>query len=241
MTWQRLAGSFTLSVVSLIAIAGAVAAQDSASGVWSGAMEVQGQSVEIVVTLQQAAGDSWTGMIDIPGQNLTSFPLTEIAIAGGAVTFAMQGIPGNPVFVGTWDSEAQTITGDLEQGGQTFPFSLDRTADAPGSSAQPMDPAVAARAVGTWSGTLSAGTQTLRLVFHIEADADGALTATMDSPDQGQTGMPVNTVSFDGTTLRADLTYAGAYFEGALSSDGAALDGSWNQGGATLPLRLEKQ
>ena len=43
--------------------------------------------------------------------------------------------------------------------------------------------------VGSWIGTLNAGGQQLRLVFHIERDASGTLTGALDSPDQGAYGM----------------------------------------------------
>jgi hypothetical protein len=42
------------------------------------------------------------------------------------------------------------------------------------------------------------------------------------------------------TTLRIDLTYANAYFEGAMAGDGNSFDGNWNQG-AALPLTVTKQ
>ena len=215
--------------------------QDDPSGLWSGAMEVGGQTLEISVVLQATTNDGWTGLIDIPAQNTSGYPLTEISVSGSSVSFAMAGVPGNPVFVGTWDAEDQTIAGTLEQGGQAFPFRLTRTGEAPEMTAEAVSPEDAAKVAGTWSGTMQAGAQTLRIVFHVVAGADGALTATMDSPDQGQSGLPVNRVAFDGNVLRLELDYAGAAFEGTITDDGAAIDGNWSQGGASLPLRVTKQ
>ena len=187
-----------------------------------------------------SADGAWVGTIDIPAQNLADFPLSDVAAGAESVTFAMSGIPGDPVFSGSWDAEAQTISGDFAQGGGVFPFSLTRTGDVAAAEPASTDPETAARVEGTWSGTLNAGGQALRLIFHIEADG-GSLSGTLDSPDQGQMGMPISAVAFDGTTLRVDLTYAQAFFEGAISADGTTLDGSWNQGGGSLPLALQKQ
>ena len=39
---------------------------------------------------------------------------------------------------------------------------------------------------GAWNGLLEAGPSKLTIVFHINADG----TVTMDSPDQGATGLP---------------------------------------------------
>ncbi len=215
--------------------------QDDPSGLWSGSMEVGGQTLEISVVLQATTDGGWTGLIDIPAQSLTGYPLTEVVVSGTAVSFAMAGVPGDPVFVGTWNAEDLTIAGNFEQAGQAFPFSLTRTADAPETTLETVSPENAAKIAGTWSGTMEAGAQNLRIVFHLVADADGALTATMDSPDQGQSGLPVNRVAFDGSVLRLELDYTGATFEGTMTADGTAIDGNWSQGGASLPLRVIKQ
>ncbi len=215
--------------------------QEGPSGVWEGAIEVPNQSLGVIVTLRDGGDGTWAGTIDIPAQNLAEFPLSDVAVNDGAVTFRMAGVPGDPAFRGTWDAAGETISGDFEQGGAVFPFRLTRTGDAETVESTGVDPELAAKVVGTWSGRLDAGGQVLRLAFHIQAAADGSLSGTMDSPDQGQTGLGLSSVSFDGTTFRADLTYAGAYFEGNLSADGSEIAGSWNQGGASLPLTVTKQ
>ncbi len=215
--------------------------QEGPSGVWSGAIEVPGQTLEITVVLQATNDGGWTGAIDIPAQNLTSFPLSDISVVGTAVSFAMAGAPGNPLFNGSWDASGTTIAGDFTQGGQTFSFSLALTAVAPETTVETTSPENAAMIAGSWSGNLSAGEQTLRIVFHIVAGGDGALTATMDSPDQGQTGLPINRVTFDGSVLHLELNYVGAAFEGTITADGTAIDGDWTQGDASLPLRVERR
>ena len=232
-----------LLLALVVAFAAAAGAQDGPAGVWEGAIQVPNQALAIVVTLHGAEEGAWSGTIDIPAQNLTGFPLSDVAVTADSVTFAMAGVPGDPVFNGTWDGATRTISGDFRQGGGAFPFSLERTGDAEiaATEATGIDPETAAKVAGTWSGTLDAGGATLRIVFHLDAGADGSLSGTMDSPDQGQTGLAISTVAFDGTTLRLDLTYAAAYFEGDLSADGASVVGNWNQGGASVPLTVTRQ
>ena len=48
---------------------------------------------------------------------------------------------------------------------------------------------------GDWSGKLSVAGQEVPLIFHFSGN-DDALSATMDSPSQGATGIPVDQVSF---------------------------------------------
>ena len=43
--------------------------------------------------------------------------------------------------------------------------------------------------VGQWNGVLSVYGTSLRLIFHVEKNDDG-YTSTLDSPDQGRTGVP---------------------------------------------------
>ena len=48
--------------------------------------------------------------------------------------------------------------------------------------------------IGIWEGTLDAGTAKLRLVLHIDAPKNGALVARLDSPDQGASDLPIDSI-----------------------------------------------
>ncbi|MFZ2635992.1 MAG: alpha/beta hydrolase [Rectinemataceae bacterium] len=93
---------------------------------------------------------------------------------------------------------------------------------------------------GTWSGGLDIQGAKLPLVFNVSL-ADGVLKATMDSPAQGVKGIPVAGVSAKNGTLSFDVAVLGGKFEGLLSADGSKASGAWMQGGANLPLVLERQ
>jgi hypothetical protein len=92
---------------------------------------------------------------------------------------------------------------------------------------------------GTWEGTLNAGGQQLRLVFHLR-EADGDVTVTMDSPDQGATGVPIPEASFDGDTLSLGAPAMGAGYQGTVNESQTEIDGVWRQGGAELDLVLDR-
>ncbi len=93
--------------------------------------------------------------------------------------------------------------------------------------------------VGTWTGKLSVPSGgSLPLVFHVAAKDDGTLTATMDSPAQGATGIPLSEVSRAGTKVHLGAAFGA--FDGTMSGDHASIDGTWSQGGASLPLALER-
>ncbi len=109
--------------------------------------------------------------------------------------------------------------------------------DAEGDAASAVRDAV----VGSWAGRLNAGGASLRIRFHIAQDDDGALTAEMDSPDQGATGLPLRGVALDGRTLTLRLPGAApGTYRGTLSGDAQTLDGTWEQAGRTFPLDLTR-
>ena len=88
-----------------------------------------------------------------------------------------------------------------------------------------------------YSGTLAVGTVKLRLIFKIYKDKNNNLSATMDSPDQGATDIPVDAVTISDSTIRFDLPHLKAYYDGSLQPDGS-YQGTWFQGGTSLPLDI---
>lgn len=99
-------------------------------------------------------------------------------------------------------------------------------------------PAAAQEAVGDWQGTLDAGGQKLRLVFHVARGANGKLSGTLDSLDQGAFGIPLGDIALEANRLTIAVpSVSGAY---TAEWDGATQGwrGTWTQGGASLPLAL---
>lgn len=92
--------------------------------------------------------------------------------------------------------------------------------------------------VGTWLGTLKFSGTELRIVFNVQED-NGLLKATMDSPDQGANGIPVDSVIFDNSNIRFDIKAVNGYYDGIFNKDSMEIKGNWHQGGV-LPLDLKK-
>jgi len=90
--------------------------------------------------------------------------------------------------------------------------------------------------VGTWEGTLDAGAARLKLVLHIDAAKEGALVGRLDSPDQGATDLPIDSLSLAGNTLKFEMKSLGATYEGKLDSNGNQISGEFRQGGQAFPL-----
>jgi len=92
---------------------------------------------------------------------------------------------------------------------------------------------------GLWQGTLKVPNGELRVVFHINKAADGRLSASMDSPDQGATGIPVDECTFTNGKLSLTAKGIGGAYDGTMKND-STIDGIWSQSGASLPLTLKR-
>ena len=91
--------------------------------------------------------------------------------------------------------------------------------------------------VGSWSGKLKAGLTSLTLVLHLE-QADGYVTVTLDSPDQGAKGIPASKEYLTDDSLAIKIEQPNATFQARLK-DGK-LDGTFKQMGFSFPLVLER-
>lgn len=91
-----------------------------------------------------------------------------------------------------------------------------------------------------WEGTLKVGAMELRLVFHLFKQADGKYAGTMDSPDQGATGLPLDEVSVKGDAVRLEMKNLKIVYEGQRDKAGQEIKGEFKQAGQTFPLMLRK-
>ena len=95
-----------------------------------------------------------------------------------------------------------------------------------------------AQIADTWHGILRVTpTYTLPLVLHITEGTDG-YSATLDSPDQGAKGIPVDQISYspDSRTLSWQSRAIGAGYNGRLEGD--TIRGDFSQQGFTTRLDL---
>ncbi|WP_026704170.1 alpha/beta hydrolase family protein [Flavobacterium soli] len=89
---------------------------------------------------------------------------------------------------------------------------------------------------GQWFGTIEIQGTKLNLIFNIRKDSNG-YAATMDSPEQGVRGIPINTVSFQSPNLKMGIEIAGIEYNGTLKASNEII-GTFSQGGANFPLNL---
>lgn len=95
---------------------------------------------------------------------------------------------------------------------------------------------------GDWTGTLDAGSQQIQIVYHLSIDDEGTLTGTMDVPAQGATGIPLQSITVNGTEVSWSFQVpGGGSYEGARTKSGDTIEGTYTQGPQSFPMTLSKQ
>ncbi len=90
---------------------------------------------------------------------------------------------------------------------------------------------------GQWSGNLQVQGTKLKLVFNIYKSTRG-YEATMDSPDQGVTAIPVTIIHIKDSILSLGIDQIGMSYKGVVEND--TIIGEFKQSGFELPLYLIK-
>ena len=91
---------------------------------------------------------------------------------------------------------------------------------------------------GSWLGKLSGDGMELRVVFNLKLEKD-SLTVTLDSPDQGASGIPAGPVILDNQKIVIQAPGINGEYVGTIKGD--SLIGTWTQNGGSMPLKLKKQ
>lgn len=99
----------------------------------------------------------------------------------------------------------------------------------------------AAALEGTWQGRLAVPVgPPLTVVFHFERGSGGSFEATMDSPDQGASGMVATEIVVDGNALKLKVPDVGGAYAGRIQPGAQRIEGTWHQAGLSLALTLER-
>lgn len=89
---------------------------------------------------------------------------------------------------------------------------------------------------GSWNGKLDAGIAELSIVFNFSKGNDGKTQSTMDSPEQGAKGIPVNVEYVSADSLAVAIPSIMARYSGSVT-DGR-IDGTFAQSGMNFKLVL---
>ena len=218
---------------------GLALAQTAPAGHWEGNIQTPDREITIVLDLAKNDKGAWVGTLAQPEQNVKGAPLTDIQVAEKNVKFRLAPSANAPSMDCTVTSETAmkcAITGPGGDVSADFKRTGDAKVELPKAEA-----AVSKELEGDWEGVLDTPMGSLHLVVHFKNQPDKTLKATLDSPDQGATDLPLNDVAQKGTAVEFQLRMVGGAFKGALNKEATEMAGDWSQGGGSLPLTLKKK
>ena len=220
-----------LSCFGLATVASAQSSDD-VIGDWRGVLKVQGTELPLIFHIHQSDTGLSATLVS-PAQSAAETPLDSVVFEAGRIEMKIAAIGGS--YSGTLGDDG-TIAGEWSQGGMSLPLDLARDT---GESKDASEPGSDVSIAGDWLGTLATGAVELRLVLHLEAVGETRLKGTLDSPDQGASGIAASRVVFREGHLEVTIPAVAGSYEATLA-DGGRLEGTWKQGGVELPLVLER-
>ena len=221
---MALAAVMLLGFPGIAPVAGTPALAQEAGADWYGEMEAGDRQFRFAIESAEEQGKTVHRLRSFD-EGDRRFLLERFSDGGGKLVFEINA--ASAVYVATV-GDGGVATGTWTQRGQTLPLTFRKAAG------QAVPPA----ADEIWAGTLDAVVQKLPLRFRNGKGADGQADVRMDSLGQKAGGFRAERV-VAGEAWTIKVPAVKGEFAGKLGPDGK-LTGSWKQGGANLPLVLEK-
>ena len=214
-------------------------ADSDLQGAWEATFALGDTPLRLNLRIGETTPGTFHAQLDSQDQGARNLPITSMTYQQHAVRFELSAI--NSVFEGNLDSRGDQMTGTWTQAGRKFPLTFQRAkaaAQMVADGGKNYGHGASYEVQGHWRGAIAVKTSSLHIVFNIAVMPDGSYSATLDSPDQGATGIPATTVQFTYPNLRMEWKGIGGAFVAKLEK--GRLAGTWSQGPATLPLNLER-
>ena len=192
-------------------------------GDWQGVLQAGDQKLHLVLHITQTSDGALKASLDSIDQGANGIPINEISFQGGTLSFSSAAVGGS--YKGKLNVATSQIEGTWSQG-QPLPLNFKRAVRA-------------SEIDGSWLGTLDASGQKLRLLFQITNTAEG-LHASLNSLDQGSGAISASSIAHDGAKLTIEVKSINGAFSGTLNKELTTIEGTWTQGGGSLPLVLKK-
>ncbi len=237
--------TFTALTLLILIHTTCTSAQKQLAGDWQGTLNVDSRAMRIAWHVTANPDGTVHSAFDNLDEQVYGIKTKSVSVNGSNIAVTVDEVVqsnGQEMTVrgelaGTINKDATEVSGTWTQ---TAPqnsvaeLTLKRAEPNSVSAAQTAAPAQP-QIAGDWQGTLSAGGAELRLVLHIAAGKDGALTATLDSIDQNANGIPITTVTLKESKLNLTVDAVRGTYEGTVNSDASGINGTWSQG---QPLEL---
>ena len=212
-------------------------------GHWKSSIEAApGMNITFALNIGRIPDGNFRATMDVLEQGAKEIPATSVETSDNTVELEWQAL--QITFNGKLSDDANRLEGEWKQRGKAITTSFERL-DAPASlipkniSYEP-DPNKSDDIRGQWSGKLDLPGQKLRLVLKIGQTPEGAFAGSLASPDQGPGELPMSSASIEPPKITLEWKGIRGKFEGLLTNNGSVMEGTWEQFGNKMPLKLER-
>jgi hypothetical protein len=201
-------------------------------GPWNGVLSIPNTDRKLALVINFKAdtksGSGVIATIDSPDQGAFGIQVDEVTVQDGEVHVSV--LRPKMGFSGT--IAGNELVGRWMQGG-TAPLTFTKGKyQAGGIDLQKRD---RDRLAGNWYGQFTNG---VGLAFRFKQDANGKLSAFLDSPYEGRNGLPINAISIDGDKISMRIDGVGGVYNGTLAKD--EISGKFSAGGEARELILKR-
>jgi len=215
-----------------------VYAQGSLEGHWEGAFTVNTRDIGLSLDLAKNEKSEWIASMGLSSQSVTGLLLRDVAVSGPTVSFVAVELRMARFELALGPDG--TLKGTMSTPEGPYPVAFTRTGDAK-VELIPVSPAVSKELEGDWEGSLETPNRSVRVVVHFRNQSDRTVAATIDIPDNGQTGLPLDNVTQAGPKVEFRFRVGRATFQGTLNQESTELAGTWTQSARDLALTLRKK
>ena len=192
----------------------------------------------MVLDLAKNAKLGWIASMDVPAENATGLVITDVAVSGNSVKFI-----GVELMMARFDLMLEPdgkMRGTLSNPRSTVPIEFKRTGEAK-VELIPASPVVSNELEGDWEGSLQMPGRAFRIIFHFKNQPDNTVSATIDTPDTGGSGLPLDNVKQTGQQIEFGIKIAHAEFKGTINQEATEITGQFGHEKETAPLTLKKR
>lgn len=213
-------------------------------GHWKGKVEAMpGMKLTFGLNIGKIPDGSFRATLDVLEQAAKNIPASGVNVNGNSAEIKWEALQIN--FKGALSEDRNQLEGEWKQRGKAEKVTFARLASPakliPDNVSYEAEPGKTDDIRGEWSGTLDIPNQKLRIILKIGKTPAGEFAGTLSSPDQGPGELPMGSASTEPPKVVMEWPAIRGKFDGVITNEGAALDGTWEQFGNKMPLKLERK
>jgi hypothetical protein len=212
-------------------------------GYWKAVLEAfPGMTVAVALNIGKIPDGAFRATLDLLDQGAKDIPAASVTVTNKTAKLQWQAF--QTIFDATLSDDGKSLAGNWQQGGRTNNVTFARL-DEPATllpkniSFEPeKDKPEDIR--GFWKGVLDIPNRRLRLEIKIGRGPDGSFAGTLASPDQGGRELPLSSSSYTPPKIHLEWRGIRGKFDGTVNKEGTLMEGTWDQFGNPMPLKLER-